>query len=82
MTKINELPSEGCKVKPEIFEVISKHLTPEFSKEDWVFLQDRAMEGDFTSMNMYVSLLEGKVLPYLNPNDTISKSDSFYEEEN
>ena len=46
--------------------VQEKGYTPDFSKEDWDRLQKRANEGDITSIQMYISLLN-KVMPLLDP---------------
>ena len=67
MNKPKQLPPEVRAFLPEIFEEISEKLTPEFSKEDWFCLYDRAMEGDLTSMEMLASLFKGKVKPYIKP---------------
>ena len=37
---------------PQVFEEISQKLTPEFSKEDWLKLWERANKGDITSCEM------------------------------
>ena len=52
---------------PQVFEEISQKLTPEFSKEDWLKLWERANKGDITSCELFGVLWESKVNPYLRP---------------
>ena len=39
---------------------ISKDMTPNFSKEDWMELYRKSKEGDTTSINLLMSLFERK----------------------
>ena len=67
MKKPKQLPPEVRQYVPQIMEDISEHLTPDFSKEDWLSLYERAMDGDLTSLEMFCALFRTKVKPYLNP---------------
>ena len=62
----NYTPEEEQILLNLFFEIVDKEdLTPDFSKEDWLDLQKRAMQGDRTSGEMYIALLQEKVFPKL-----------------
>ena len=44
---------------------ISKDMTPNFSKEDWMELYRRSKQGDMTSINLLMSLFQRKGKRYL-----------------
>ena len=70
MTQMNELPPE---FPLEAFKNVGQYLTPDFSAEDWKSLYEKGLAGDLTSLQMFDALVESKILPYLNPDDTITK---------
>ena len=62
---MKQLPPEAREYLSQFMGDISEHLTPDFSKEDWLSLYDRAMEGDLTSLEMFCALFNTKVKPYV-----------------
>ena len=67
MTKRTNYSPEEEKVLLNIFfDLIEEDgITPDFSKEDWLDLHKRAWQGDLTSSEMYIALMQEKVLPQL-----------------
>ena len=62
----NYTPEEEEFLLNFFFDLIEKDgLTPDFLKEDWLDLHKRAMQGDLTSSEMYIALMQEKVLPQL-----------------
>ena len=51
----------------EIFDEIAEKLTPDFSKDDWMNLFEKARQGDPTSGEMFMRLWQRKVEPHIHP---------------
>ena len=56
----NYSPEEQANLISFFFEETAKHITPNFSKKDWLDLHKRAHEGDLTSMQMFIALEKEK----------------------
>ena len=53
------------KAMPLMYENIHQNLTPDFTAEDWMSLHRKAETKDLISMDMFISMWETKVIPYL-----------------
>ena len=49
----------------EVFDEISEKVTFDFSKDDWLKLWERTIEGDPISAEMLMRLWQNKVIPNL-----------------
>ena len=78
MTK-QEIPEEVEAHLPEMFDQISKHLTPDFSSIDWMDLFKKASAGDRISQQMFSELFYSKVLPYLDMDEVNRFNEEHYQ---
>lgn len=46
-----------------MFASIHKEITPDFTKEDWIQLIEKASTGDMTSFELFMSLWHSKIHP-------------------